>query len=162
MVESEPGSIDFAFKQGEKCHPEKVIQRLFRVRGRHLNLPSEIPTDARRSVRELIELYQPQIEEEGENSLAQLCPPRRHFEVLTIKGIDLVHRQNFYIETRIIKTIDELRELFVTLDANQDLRVFVHRQSRREPRNRLDLSGMRKLIRDCDALSEEPSPQESQ
>ena len=149
-IGAETPNIDFTFK-GNKGHPERVIQGLFRV-DRYLNLPSEIPSGAQRSVRELIELYQPQIEKKGKDSVAQLCPPKCHFEALTTKGIDLVYHRDNVKATVFINTIDQLRGLFEILDETPSIRVFVHRQNERELSNRLDLAVMRNLLSAWDVI----------
>src|SRR3989337_711062 len=123
-ISAETPNIDFTFK-GNKGHPERVIQGLFRV-GPYLNLPSEIPSAAQRSARELIELYQLSIAEHGENSVAQLCPSKHDFEALTIKGLDIVCQRSKAKATMFINTIDELRKLFKILEEYPSLRVFMH------------------------------------
>ncbi|OGD91766.1 hypothetical protein A3D07_02380 [Candidatus Curtissbacteria bacterium RIFCSPHIGHO2_02_FULL_42_15] len=130
MVETVTPNIDITFK-GNKGHPERVIQGLFRVGGPYLNLPSEIPFDAQRSARELIGLYKPHIAKHGENSVAQLCPSKHNFEALTKKGLDLVYQQQRtkVKATFLINTIDQLKGLFEVLDDNPAIRVFMHGES---------------------------------
>jgi len=143
--------FDFRFKAREKGHPQRVVQRLFRV-GRYLELPSKIPTSCQRSVEELISLYKPHIEGYGKESIAQLCPPKCDFECLTIEGIDLVYPQSVPTETMIVDTIDELRELLDKLECNPKIRVFVHMQSLKELRRKRDLTRMRKLLGEWNAI----------
>src|SRR3989344_9407987 len=143
-------NLEITFK-GNKGHPERVIQGLFRV-GPYLNLPAEIPSAAQRSARELMELYQPHIADHGEKSVAQLCPSKHDFESLTIKGLDLVCNRDNGKVTVFINTIDQLRGLFEILDETPIIRVFIHRQSERELSNRLDLAVMRNLLSAWDVI----------
>ena len=148
MVETVTPNIDITFK-GNKGHPERVIQGLFRVGGPYLNLPSEIPFGAQRSARELMELYKPHIADHGEKSVAQLCPSKHDFEALTIKGLDIVCQRSKAKATMFINTIDELRKLFKILEEYPSLRVFMH-GTVKDTRIRADLRVLRKQLNSWD------------
>src|SRR3989344_2843622 len=159
-IGAETPNIDFSFKRGEKCHPQKVVQRLFRV-GPYLELPSEIPAAAPRSVAQLIELYQPQIEKKGKDSVAQLCPSNHDFEALAIKGLDLVcHRTKAKLTVH-INTIDELRTLFEVLDESSSVRVFIHGTAK-DTIVRADLRALRKQLKTWDGSINGQHQQEPQ
>ena len=147
-ISAETPNIDFTFKQGEKCHPHKAVQRLFRV-GPYLDLPSQIPAGTRRSMGELMDLYRPHVDEYGESSVAQLCPSKHDFEALTIKGLNLVCQRSKVKATVVINTIDQLRGLFEVLDENPSVRVFIHK-TLKDTRVRADLRVLREQLNSWD------------
>ena len=144
MIEAVTPMAEITFK-GNKGHPERVIEGLFRE-GPYLNLPSEIPANFQQSARELIELYQPSIAADGENSVAQLCPTKHDFEALTIKGLDLVCHRTKAKVTVFINTIDQLRRLFEVLDETPSVRVFIHGTAK-DTIVRADLRVLRKQLK---------------
>ena len=152
-------NLEITFK-GNKGHPERVIQGLFRV-GPYLNLPAEIPSAAQQSARELIELYQPSIAEHGENSVAQLCPSKHDFEAMTIKGFNLACQRSKAKATVFVHTIDQLRRLFEVLDENPSIRVFMHGESN-GTRIRVNLNPLREKLNSWERSFNGQHQQESQ
>lgn len=158
-ITAETPKIEFAFKPGERRHPHRVVQRLYRE-GRYLvDLPSQIPVGAQSSLGELMDLYRPHIGIYDKSSVAQLCPSKSDFECLTIDGIDLVYPGKMLTETVFVNTTDQLRGVLDQLKDNPKIRVFTHRRSSKDPWRRRDLTQMKRLLSDWDALSEEPMPQ---
>lgn len=97
----------------EIAHPEGAVARLYRD-GKYLDLSKLDETYESLlavGVRDLLSLYRPHLESFGRQSVAHLCPDLRMMVKLT-RGITVRNGSNGTPETKVINTIDELREIF--------------------------------------------------
>jgi len=112
-------------KPNEREHPERYIKRVFKRDGLYLDFSRDEVETSIVSVQKYLEVVRPHVERHGEGSIANLCPSKLIFVVLT-GGVEVRPWFTNDREVTVVNTIEELQGLRSILHQDRSARVYRH------------------------------------